>query len=346
MFFRYCSKKTLIVRKILVLSFLIPLVFPTFAQIGGLKSFEFLNVPDNARLGGLGGVNVSLADRDLNFFYANPALSGDSLAGFASATYRFYIADVGQATFSYAHTFNKIGTLAFGIQHLGYGTIKGYDATGLETGDFKSGETALVISKSHQVSAFRMGANLKMVFSNIAGYRSSAVMMDLGGTFIHPERDLTVGLAIKNLGVVLSEYSETSKTELPFDVQVGATFKPEHMPVRFSITAYNLARKDVTYYDEDSGQDKPGTLDKVLRRFNFGAEVLIHRNVNILVGYNYLLRQELKLANASGGAGITVGFSARIKSFEFVFSRSGYVIGNAGYGLTLSKNIESMLTRR
>jgi hypothetical protein len=334
------------VRKILVLVLLTPLVFPVSAQVGGLKSFDFLNVANNARLAGLGGVNASLTDRDINFFYSNPALSGDSLAGFGSATYQFYVADVGQATFSYAHTFDKVGTVAFGVQHVGYGTITGYDDTGLETGDFKSGETAMVISKSHQVSVFRMGANLKMVFSNIAGYRASAVMVDLGGTFIHPEHHLSVGLVIKNLGVVLSEYSETSNTELPFDVQLGATFKPEHMPLRFSLTGYNLARKSVTYYDEDSGQDKPGTLDKVLRRFNFGAEVLLHRNVNILVGYNYLMRQELKLAEVSGSAGITVGFSARIKSFEFVFSRNGYVIGNAGYGFTLSKNIDSMLTRR
>ncbi len=31
---------------------------------------------------GLGGVNVSLADRDVNFFLSNPALSGDTLSGY------------------------------------------------------------------------------------------------------------------------------------------------------------------------------------------------------------------------------------------------------------------------
>ena len=76
-----------------------------FAQTGGKKSFEFLNVPNNARLAALGGVNVSLADRDINFFFSNPALVGDTLAGFASASYQFYVADIGQATFSYAHNF-------------------------------------------------------------------------------------------------------------------------------------------------------------------------------------------------------------------------------------------------
>ncbi|HEY3404210.1 MAG TPA: type IX secretion system protein PorQ [Ohtaekwangia sp.] len=315
------------------------------AQLGGRRSYEFLNVPAHARLAALGGVNTSLTDRDINFFFSNPALVSDTLAGFASASYQFYVGDVGQAGFSYAHDFNRIGMLVFGIQHLNYGTIQGYDASGQETGTFKSGETALVIGKSHQIRHFRFGVNFKLAFSNIAAYRSSAVMLDLGGTFIHPEKDFRVGLVIKNLGFVLSDYSETSDTKLPLDVQAGITFKPEHMPLRFSITAYNLARSDATYYDPASGQDEPGGLNKLLRRFNFGAELLIHRNVNILAGYNYLIHQELKLEQGGGAAGLSFGFSARIKSLEFVFSRSSYVVGNAGYAFTLSTDIDKMLKR-
>jgi hypothetical protein len=336
--------KPLMVRKTLISVCLLFVSCSVIAQVGGQRSFEFLNVPGYARLAGLGGVNVSLADRDINFFHANPSLAGDTLAGTASASYQFYVADVGQATFSYAHDFERIGMLTFGIQHLDYGTIKSYDDTGMEVGDFKSGETVVVIGKSHLVSSFRMGASLKFAFSNIAGFRASAMMMDLGGTFIHPSKDLKIGLVIKNLGIILNDYA-AEKSAMPFDVQLGATFKPEHMPLRFSITGYNLARKDVAYYDGAGGKEKPGALDKLMRRFNFGVEVLLHRNVNVLIGYNYLVHQELKLEEGGGGAGLAFGFSARIKSFEFVFSRNAYVIGNAGYGFTLSKNIDSILKR-
>lgn len=340
------SKTTIVLRKLAPSLLLLIAGLPAFAQIGGKRSFEFLNVPANARLASLGGVNVSLADRDVNFFYSNPSLSGDTLAGVASANYQFYVADIGHASFAYAHNFKRVGMLTFGVQHLGYGSLKSYDAAGQEIGDFKSGETALVIGKSHQVRAFRVGVNLKAAFSNIAGYRATAMMLDLGGLFVHPEHDLTVGLAIKNLGVVLSEYSGTSDTSLPFDVQIGTTFKPEHMPLRFSITAHNLARDGVTYDPPATDSEGPGTLDKVLRRFNFGAELLIHRNVNVLVGYNYLVHQELKLENGGGAAGITYGFSARIKSVEFVFGRSGYITGQAGYAFTVSADMNKMLTRR
>jgi hypothetical protein len=317
-----------------------------FAQLGGKSSFEFLNVPNNARLAALGGVNISLADQDVNLISSNPALISDTLAGFASVNYQFYVADVGQATVAYAHRFKKIGLVAFGVQHLNYGKIKGYDATGAELVDYKSGETALYISKSHQISNFWMGATLKVAFSSLAGYRASSLLVDLGGLFIHPKQDFTIGLTIKNLGFVLSDYAETSSSKLPFDVRVGATIKPEHMPLRFSVTAYNLANAYGDYSDPDNGLEEPGTVSKILRHINLGIELLIHRNVNLMVGYNYLLHQELKLENAGGLSGVSVGFSARIRSFEFVFSRSSYVVGNAGYAFTVSKNIEKIISRR
>src|SRR5688572_25853588 len=136
----------------LFISLLCLITTSSFAQLGGKKSFEFLNVPNNARLAALGGVNVSLADRDVNFVLSNPTLIDDTLAGFASVSYQFYVADVGQTTAVYAHQFRNIGTLAFGMQHLSYGEITGYDASGAEIGDYKSGETSLFVSKSHQIS--------------------------------------------------------------------------------------------------------------------------------------------------------------------------------------------------
>jgi hypothetical protein len=305
------------------------------------NAYSFLDVPASSRLAALGGYNVSHRDRDVNFFYSNPALLGDTLAGVAAASYQFYVADIGHASFSYAHKFRRLGVIGFGVQHLGYGTIKSYDATGQEIGDFNAGSSALLISKSHTINNFRMGATLKMAFSNLAGFRSSAAMIDVGGIFIHPKKQITVGITLKNIGVVLQEYSETSDTKLPFDVQVGATLKPEHMPFRFSLTAYNLTDRDNS---SNLGITTSG-LGKVFRHLNFGGELLLHRNFNILLGYNYGIHQQLKLDEGGGIAGVSMGLLLRIKAFEVVVSRSTYVIGNAGYGFTLSANVEKIITR-
>lgn len=319
------------------------------AQVGGKRTFDFLNVATSARLSALGGVNVSLADRDVNFFATNPALAGDTLSGVASVNYLFYMADIGQAFVSYSHDFNKAGPILFGLQHIGYGEIDGYDADGSETGPVYAGETAFMVAKQHQIKNFRLGVTMKGVFSNIAGYKASALMMDIGGLFIHPQKPFTAGLVIKNVGVVLNGYSE-AKNKLPFDVQAGVTFKPEHMPLRFSLTAWNLTQGDISYYDADAHADtdeeKPTTVAKVMAHLNFGAEILVHKNVSIMVGYNFLHHQALKLEGGGAGAGVTLGIAANVKSFEFVFGRNAYVAGNAGYCFTLSTNVNKILKRR
>lgn len=324
---------------------LIALSEASWAQMGGRSSFEFLSLPTHARLGAIGGVNVSHADRDPNFFFSNPALVSDSLSGWASVGYLFYVADVGQATFAYTHTFEKLGTFSFGVQHVNYGDIEGFDETGISLGNFRSGETALVISKSHQISAFRLGINLKGVFSNLAGYRSSALLFDVGGLFIHPEQDLTVGLTIRNVGFVLQQYTSTENSTLPFDVQAGVTFKPEHMPVRFSFTAHKLTQPGKVYNDPND-EEQLKTLNKVLGHINFGAEILVHRNINVLAGYNFLRQYELRTDGGGGGSGFTFGIAAKIRAFDLVISQSRYSVGNANYSVTLCTDLNNMILKK
>ena len=332
-------------RKIIAI-FLCSIATGALGQIGGNHSFDFLQLPGHARLAALGGVNVSLADRDVNFFHNNPALAGDTLNGFASAGYQFYAGDVGNALFTYAHNFRNLGQLIAGVQHTNYGTLQGFDERGNETLEFSSGETAILIGRTHQIGNMRLGATLKAVFSTIAGYRSSAVMLDLGGIFKHPDHDLTFGLTLKNMGIVLAEYSESGSRKLPFDVQAGVTIKPDYMPLRFSLTGFNLVKTDLLYQGPIFEREKTSTLKKVFSRLNAGAEILLHRNVNILVGYNYLLHQTLRFATGNSAAGFCYGFSLWVKSVEFVFSRNAYTVGNAGYSFTLSTNTNQFLKKR
>ncbi|MEQ8425202.1 MAG: hypothetical protein RIA63_10870, partial [Cyclobacteriaceae bacterium] len=77
------------------------------------RSFASLNLPTTAELSALGGVNVSRADYNSNFFQNNPSLSSDSLDGWASANYLFYFAGTGLASFAYQHDFGGIGSLSF-----------------------------------------------------------------------------------------------------------------------------------------------------------------------------------------------------------------------------------------
>jgi hypothetical protein len=301
-------------------------------------AFSFLNISPSARTAGLGGVNVSLTDRDAAAFMSNPAVVSDSLSGFGTVNYRFHVADIGHAAFTYLGNFGRAGMVGIGVDHFSYGKIEGYDPAGAPLTEFQASETAIIISKSHHAGNFRMGASMKGAFASMAGYRSTGLMLDVGGVFLHPEKTWQVGMVLKNIGFMISDFTETSDSALPIDLQIGGTIKPEHMPFRFSLTAYRLIQsRGVEYADNQPGS--PGALKKVLRHFNFGAELLLHRNVNILAGYNYGIHQELRLENAGGSAGLSFGFSARIRSLEFVFSRSTYVAQSPGYALTLAADL-------
>ena len=309
------------------------------------SSFSSLLLPNTTELSGLGSVNASRTDYNVNFFQNNPALSSDTLDGWASANHLFYFANIGLSSFAYQHRFNSLGALSFGVNHLSLGSIQGYDLNGNPTSILSSGETTIVIGKSHQVNLFRFGVNLKGAFSNLAGYRATALLFDLGGTFVHPNKDLSVGLVIKNIGLVLQDYTPTSSSRLPFDVQMGISYKPEHMPLRFSATAYNLRDYQIPYPVSQLTSEKPSTLDKVMSHLTFGTELLVHKNVDILLGYNFQRHQELKLEGSGGGSGISIGSVLKLRHLNFSFSRSGYVTGGA-YQLSLNMNTQKILRRK
>ena len=73
-----------------------------------------------------------------------------------------------------------------------------------------------------------------------------------------------------------------------------------------------------------------------------GAEVLFHRNVHVLLGYNARMQLELKTQN-TGGNGFTMGVALKIKAFDIVVSRSSFSTGNAAYAFTLAANVNNMI---
>ncbi len=317
-----------------------------YAQLGGQQSFEFVNIPANPRLVALGGVNVSLADEDVNFAFSNPALNGDTLSGLASFSYLDYFADVSVLSTIYQHNFNKYGSWFMGVQHINYGNFDSFDATGADLGNFNAAETQVIVGRTHTIGIFRLGATLKFLNSNIGGYAANALVADIGGIFKHPKKQFTAALAFKNIGVVLSDYTENENSKLPFDVQVGMSFKPEHMPFRFSLTGYNLAENDATFYNSaDNVSEEPGSIDKAMRHLNIGAELLLSKNLNFRFGYNHLVRQELKLEETGGGAGFSFGVMFKIKTFEFAYSRGGYHAAGGSNSFSVTVNTNKLLRR-
>lgn len=318
-----------------------------WAQIGGQKSLDFLNLPTNARTAGLGGIIVSATESDGNLFISNPALLDSSMTQHASLNYLSYFADINYGIVTYVKQWPKYGTWGVGFQYLNYGKFDSYDPSGVFLGEFRSSDFALTVGHSHSVGPFTLGANLKWVGSQLSSYQAHGLLFDLGGIYSHPNKELNVGLVFKNFGFLITDYTETSATEVPFDVQLGLTFKPEFMPFRFSLTAYNLAANGNGFLDP-AGDGllpiKPAQgLDKIFRRLAFGTEVLMSKNVNLRVGYNHLIRQELRLQQASGGAGFSFGFIIKVKAFEMAYSRALYHVAGGTNYITLTSDLSKFI---
>jgi hypothetical protein len=326
---------------VLIISILLTYTLAT-GQIGGRSSFGFLNVPVDTRLAALGGVNVSLSNWDVNSFFTNPASLNAEMSGQLSFRHSFYYAGIHLNNLAYAHKINNSGIWGFGVKHINYGNMAAYDPAGNSIGDVKSGEAAIIAGNAQQMGNFRIGANIKLVFSNIAGYHATSVLIDLGGIYEHPVTDFKVGMSIQNFGFVINDYENTSNSSIPFDVQIGSSYKPEHMPVRFSVVAYNLYKGNLLYFDEGSGLDEePTTFEKVFSHFNFGAEILVSKNVHLRGGYNYLIRRQLRLTQKPGATGFTFGIMFKIKQFEFSYSRGVYHVSGGTNIAGLSVNMDS-----
>ena len=289
--------------------------------------FNFLNLNASTPITALGGVQIATAPdsgavNDVHAFLNNPALNGESLDRQVSLTYKPYFADINFAAVSYSQFVEKVGQLGASVSYLNYGEFAGFDAAGLPTGDFSASAYTITLNYAHQMAPFRIGGNLKLATSSIAGLRATGLLLDLGGVYQHPSRDLTVALTINNLGVLLNDYAAGAGSRLPMDARLGVAFKPQYMPFRFHLTAYRLW-KDFAVFAPD---EPVGTISKIARHLSFGGTLLLSQNFQVNVGYNHLTKSTLQLQQISGGAGLSFGFMFRTSTIRVDFSRSVYHI--------------------
>jgi hypothetical protein len=309
------------------------------------NSFTSLQQPSFAKIAGLGGVNVSLYNGGNSFFLYNPSLLSDSGNEHLSVSYSLLPGGAGLSNANYNFNLPKLGTFGAGIQYLSYGQIQGYDNTGAPTQLFSPNDFTVSIAHARQANNFRFGAALKFSNASISGYNGSAILFDLGGVFVHPQKDFTVGMVIKNFGFVVSEFSSISSTTLPFEVQIGTSIKPEHMPIRFSITLQQLQQWDLTNTGEEINSFN-STIDNVFRHVVLAAEIIVNEHVSLLTGYNHLRRKDLRLDQAGSFSGFTIGTSISVKAFQLVYALGGYHVSGNTNTFTLAANLSQITTKK
>ena len=308
------------------------------------NSFTSLQQPSFAKIAALGGVNASLYQGLNSFYLYNPALLSATARNYLSLSYALLPGGAGLSNANYSFAVGNVGTFGAALQYLSYGPIQGYDNTGSPTQVFTPNDFTVSVSHSRQANNFRLGATLKFANTGINGYTGNAILFDLGGVFIHPQKDFTVGMVIKNMGFVTREFATAGTTSLPFEVQVGTSFKPLHMPIRFSITLQQLNQWNLMHDDEEINSLNTG-LDNFFRHVVLGAEVILSEHVSIYTGYNHLRRKDLRLDSIGGFSGFSIGTGISVKAFELVYALGGYHVAGNTNTFTLAADLSQIITK-
>ena len=325
-------------------------------QIGGRAVFPFLDLPPSAGLAALGGMSTSARTDDPSMLYGNPALLNAEMDGRLSLSYVGYVADIKQSTAAYVFNTQKFGRLGVGITYLNYGSFESYDAAGNSLGSFGVNEYTAGLTDAYTRGNYTFGATAKLAVSSIAGSRSLAGVADAGVVYKHPTADFTAGLVVKNLGYQFAPYPGTDRGRLPLDVQLGATIKPEHMPLRFSLTAHHLQQWQIQYLDPNargtqdaSGVEKVPTRsfgDNLARHFTASAALVLGKGLQLRVGYNHLQRRELRLDNTSGSAGLSFGAMIKISTFQLEYTHATLQAAGSSEYVTVSRNFDSLFKKK
>lgn len=313
----------------------------SFAQLGGDKIYQFLNLNSSARVASLGGNQIAVKDNDPFLAGINPALLNKEMSNKLSMSYIDYLADVSIGFASYTKHFDSLGTFNLGIQYVNYGEFIETDISGQDIGTFTAGEYAFILGYGKELdSNFSIGLNLKPIFSSFYDNQSFGLAADLGMTYHSEKRRVTMSLLAKNFGRQITTYTDISQNEdLPFELQFGISKRLSKVPLRLSLIAHNLQQWDLRYENPteeietesildnetpDENTNDYAFLDNLARHLIFNAEFLVTENFNVRFGYNYLRRRELRITDKLGTVGMSWGFGMRVSKFHLSYGRSAF----------------------
>ncbi len=296
-------------------------VLPALKAQDGESAYSFLNIPSSTLAYGLGGVNISNISDDINAADRNPGLLGPEIEMQLGFNYMHYIGGSNFAGLCFGRAAGEHGAWAAGIRYFGYGTIKGADVNGVLTGEFSPKEMVFSGTYAHDISErWRGGATVKFIYSTFDSYNAFAVATDLGVNYYNPESDFSFSAMVANLGGQVKRFNE-KYDRLPIDIRLGLSKSLGSLPVIASVTAWNLTKWHLPYYDTGDGtqDDKPAVKDKFMsnlfRHLIFGAEFVPSERFRIGLGYNYKTRTDMSTYKRNFLSGFSASLGLNVKNF-------------------------------
>ncbi len=290
------------------------------AQDAG-AAFQFLQLPVSSHAAALGGDNITIAEDDAELSYHNPALLTNASGRMLSLSYMNYLQRTNTVGAGYTMELGERSILGLKAQYLDFGTMKNTDAEGNVIGNFSAKDMVLMGTYSFDFSErLTGGVSGKFIYSNYEQVYSLALGVDLGLNYYNADNMFSVSLVARNLGGQVKSFDETQEP-LPFNLLVGVSKGFSHAPIRLSLTLTDLHKWQVEDF-YNSSDDSWG--DILLKHFIVGADIFPTSYTYVSLGYNLLLRSELKSGVKRSIEGLSAGAGLQVKKIKVGVSYGKY----------------------
>jgi len=179
---------------------------------------------------------------------------------------------------------------------------------------------------------FFVGANVKLINSVIENYSSFGIGADFALLYYNEYNPYVFTLVVRNMGYQVTVFDET-REELPLEIDLGASYKLENVPITFHFTFDNLQKWDISESNPSNAttdidgivtSEEISFFNNAIRHLSIGAELFPKGAFNIRVGYNFRRAKELQLIDKRTFAGFTAGFGLKMNKLKFNYAFSKY----------------------
>ena len=277
-------------------------------------AYNFLRLPVSAHAAAVGGDNVTIVEDDAALMFSNPALLSsvsDKTIGLNVMTYM-----AGATTAS--------ATWAVSGQYMNYGKMRHTDANNNQLGEFSARDIAVAGYFSYMLNdRFAGGITAKFLTSHIGDYNSIGAGIDLGLNYFDPNHDWSLSVVAKNLGGQLKAYDD-EYDPMPIDIQIGASKRLAHTPLRVSATLVDLTHWNYRFFNH----------------LVLGVDASISQNFWLGLGYNFRRADEMEINTTEGGsthlAGFSVGAGLSLNRFKVNLAYGKYHVSSSSLMLNLA----------
>ena len=287
-------------------------------------AYNFLRLPVSAHAAAVGGDNVTIVEDDAALMFSNPALLSSVSDNTIGLNVMTYMAGATTASATFNRTVGERASWAVSGQYMNYGKMRHTDANNNQLGEFSASDIAVAGYFSYMLNdRFAGGITAKFLTSHIGDYNSIGAGIDLGLNYYDPNHDWSLSIVAKNLGGQLKAYDD-EYDPMPIDIQIGASKRLAHTPLRVSATLVDLTNWNYRFFNH----------------LVLGVDASISQNFWLGLGYNFRRADEMEINTTEGGsthlAGFSVGAGLSLNRFKVNLAYGKYHVSSSSLMLNLA----------